>query len=165
MNERFANQACITVTESALNTLTFQKLETGISIGARQAWVVHRLEYFLDSASLMNGNDDALQVGVSQSNSWSSVSPSEASIMDICWVTMIFNGAPANAHLVWNPVIKDLSGLPGGGLIIVPNPLYAFAKGTGLTGPSTNRVKLYYTQIEVKEQEFYDLWQSRVMLT
>lgn len=163
--DTFANQACITVTESAANTLTFQKLETGISIGARQAWIIHRLEYFFDSLSTLNGTTDVLQMGISQSNSWTAVSAAEPSILDICWFERLDFGTAATGLISFKPLIKDFGALPGGGLLIVPNPLYAFAKGTGCAALTSSKVRVYYTQIDVKDAEFYELWQSRVLLT
>ena len=47
VKDEFVNQAYISVTESALNTLTFAKLETGISIYEKVGWLICRMDYFV----------------------------------------------------------------------------------------------------------------------
>ena len=74
-------------------------------------------------------------------------------------------GTAASGGFHVQPYTKDLSTLPGGGLIIIPNPLYGFAIGTGLASATTNYIRFYYTQIEISDAQYYELWQSRVMLT
>jgi hypothetical protein len=166
--DTYANMAVITVTEPAANTLTFSKLETGINLGSNIAWLINRIEYFLPPIdySVFNTVLDAFDCGLAQSNKFSTINVNDASIIDI--VHLRKNGGTATVDGVvfqMLPLVKDFSTLPGGGLIVVPNPIYGFSVGCGLAAATTTKLKVYYTQMEIKDADFYELFQSRIMLT
>jgi hypothetical protein len=159
----YANMAVATVTESAANTLTFKKIETGISFDRQVAWVINRLEFTLGSilAANFNGDGDGLEYGLSIANSWSTVTLSELSIIDYNSYQRADYGAAASAIFHRQPFQKDFSSLPGGGMIIAPSPLYFWSKGTGLVSATNNSCRIYYTILELDGAAALELFQAR----
>jgi hypothetical protein len=165
--DSFANLAIVTVTESAANTLTFKKLETGISVNQKIGWVIHRVEYFLSSllAAVFNGDGDNLSFGLSCSSTFANAIIEENSIFDFNNVQRADYGTAAVSIIHHQPFIKDLSMLPSGGIIIPPAPLYLFAKGTGLVSAETISARIEYTTLELSTDDFWQLVEARRPLT
>lgn len=157
----YTNIAHIAVTESAANTLTFQKLETGISVNQKVAWIIHKLEYFLAgcvTSAIFDTSADSWLGGLVASNALTDLSDqSNPAVLDSLQIRRIDLGTAASGMFFVSPIIKDFSMLPGGGLLIPPVPLYAAAKGTSLGAATTTRLRLYYSQIELKTDEFWQL--------
>lgn len=168
MEDKYANQAVITIVESSLNTLTFQKLETGLEMMSSKAWVIHRIDWYTGVLNIatFNASGDRLDFGISQAEFSVLPAVSSQNVVDIQTVSRQDIGTAASGEFVFDPhVIRDFSNLPGGGLLVIPNPLYGFVQGTGLAAAMTVRAKLYYTTVELKDAQFYELWQSKVLLT
>ncbi len=165
--DKFANYAIISVTESALNTLTFKKLETGISLNEKVAWILSRVEYAISglNATFFNATGDALRFGFSVSNAFSTPSLSEVTVIDWNQVRREDLGAAASGFFVMNPIIKDFSMLPGGGILVPPTPLYLYAVGEGLTAATTVVVRMHYTTKVLKVDEYWELVEARRVLS
>lgn len=165
--DKFANYAIIQVAESAANTLTFKKLETGISIQEKVAWIINRIEYVVSflTAAVFNSDSDLLQYGLAVSNSFTTPTLTEETIFDFNTVQRLDYGAAASGFIKEFPFVKDLSTLPGGGLIIPPVPLYLWAKGTGLASADTVTAKLYFTLKQLKVDEYWELVEARRVLS
>lgn len=52
ISDRFANIASATVIESAANTLTFQEVQFGVSIGQRRGLIIDQIDYFIQPATV-----------------------------------------------------------------------------------------------------------------
>ena len=152
--DQFANLAYITVTESAANTLTFKKLETGISIFEKVAWVVHRLEYYCDNiaATIFNTTGDYLQLALCSTDQMTSIDLSNAAVIDMCRITRIDLGTAASGFYREDPLIRSFADMPGGGLIVPATRLYLGAVGTGLGGATTNKLRMFYTTKTLKPE-------------
>lgn len=162
----YSNMATIEVTESAANTLTFKKLETGISLFEKLAWVIHRIEYWIDqTATIFNTNEDYILVALTSSDQITSITAKNAAVIDEAWITRVDIGTAATAHFIVRPFIRDFSTLPGQGLIIPPNPLYLCAKGTGLASATTSYCRIYYTTHELSADEYWELVESRRLIS
>lgn len=160
--DSFANQAVLTLTESAANTLTFKKLETGVSLFDKVAWIIHRIEYFFYTAAAnFNHDTDNLKLGLCTSNTITSLSLTDANILDLLEVARIDYGAAASGMLVMRPHFKDFTNLPGGGLIVPPSPLYGACQGSGLVSATTSYLKFYYTVKELATEEYWELVEAR----
>jgi len=163
--EKFSNVAYIQVEESAANTLTFKKLETGIAPFEKRAWLISRIEYFFASSSTnFAADNDRLQIGISASNSFTAVDLGENAILDLYDYKRIDLGAAASGMFQTWPAVKDLSTIPGGGLLAPPNPLYLFAKGSSLPNAMTVDCRFYYTSFDLKADEFWELVEMRRMV-
>lgn len=161
--DKFANMAIITVTESALNTLTFKKLETGIGLMEKVAWIINRIEYLISDigAAMFNASGDFLSFGLSLANSWTYPNLYETTILD--WNKFVRQdiGAAASGSFEIQPIVKDFSSLPGGGILVPPNPLFGYAMGAGLTGPETVTMRLHYTLLPLATDQYWELVEAR----
>lgn len=156
----FTNVAHIVVTESAAATLTFKKLETGISVMEKVAWIIHRLEYYLPSVTSanFNGDSDALQGALCAANTLADLEDmSNPALLDMFFLRRIDLGVAASGTWFESPKVKDFAGFPGGGLLIPPNPLYAALKGTGTVAAMTMRLRIFYSPVTLKTEEFWQL--------
>jgi hypothetical protein len=164
--DKFANQAVITVTESAANTLTFKKLETGVSLFEKVAWVIHRIEWFMNNfgPGTFNTSGDILLLALTVANNMTTIALDDPQVLDMLRVAREDYGTAASGIITHHPIVKDFSSLPGGGLIVPPNPLYAAAVGTGLAGATTSLVKLFYTTYPLAADDYWELVDSRRMI-
>lgn len=170
MQDKFANIASIAVTESAANTLTYKKLETGVSMFEKYAWIINRVDYFFDPAAAnFNGTGDTLAIALMANNVRTSIQTSatfqDMAVLDMIWVSRQDYGAAATAILHYSPFTKDFSSLPGGGLIVPPAPLYGAAQGSGLVSAATVVIKMYYTILELATDEYWELVEARRLLS
>jgi hypothetical protein len=160
--DKYANMALMRVVESAANTLTFLKLETGISINQKVAWLLNRIEYFPNTygAAMFNADGDSLVCGLSVGNSWTQPLMSEKAIIDIFSATRNDYGVAASSDMRLDPYIKDLSTLPGGGLMVPPAPFYGFVRGSSLVAAMTVYIRIFYTTIDLTTEDYWELAES-----
>jgi hypothetical protein len=160
--DAFPNYAIAQVVESAANTLTFKKIESGISLNEKVAWIIHRIEYYINAwtSAQFNTDADAQTFGISRSNSFTQPSLYEASIVDEVVLQRVDLGTAASGFMTQRPWIRDFTMMPGGGLLVSPIPLYLFAMGTGLVGASTTTAKIYYSNLELSTDEYWQLLQT-----
>ena len=164
--DKFANMAVITVTESAANTLTFKKLETGISIHDKVGWIINRVEYFLSELGLTQfaDNEDLAYWGLACSNSFAAPSMTEETILDVNCLSKM-EATDVGFFFQYRPFIKDFSTLPGGGLLVPPVPLYLWLKGTGLAGAGSVTCRMHYTLKELSVDEYWELVEARRVIS
>jgi len=165
--DQFANYAIITCLESAANTLTFKKLETGVSLNEKIAWILNRIEYTVSSllAAQFNADADAFTFGLSVSSSFASAAITEQSILDWNQITRQDFGAAAVASLVRQPFTKDFSSLPMGGILVPPNPVYLFGQGTSLVGAMTVIARIHYTTLSLTTDQYWELVEARRVIS
>lgn len=165
--DQFANYAIVSVTESAANTLTFKKLETGISITEKVAWIINRIEYFITAlnGTYFNAAGDLLYWGVSLTNSWTTPAASEITILDYNSAERVDLGAAASGAFVVRPILKDFSAMPSGGIIVPPSPLYIYGMGSGLTAAATVVARIHYTTLVLSVDQYWELVEARRVLT
>lgn len=168
--DQYANMASIEIVESAANTLTYKKLETGVALFEKVAWIIHRIEYFMDiNAALYNATGDVLGVALCAANSITSILDDAAFanpiLIDIALITRVDLGAAASGFFELKPLVKDFSSLPGGGLIVPPAPLYGAAQGVGLTGATTSLLKIFYTIKDLSPDDYWQLVEARRTLS
>lgn len=163
--DKYSNQAVITVTETAANTLTFKKLETGVSLFEKVAWLISRIEYWTSGYPQMNGSTDNLIMALTTTNQLTTIDITNAVVLDLMQVFRYDIGTAATGWFQQMPLIKDLIGLAGGGIIVPPNPLYGAIVGSGLAAATTANIKLYYTTIELKPEEYWELVEARRIIS
>lgn len=163
----YATNLNVTLTESAANTLTFEKVESGMSIYDRVGWVLNRVEWMVAIASmnLILDQSDGITCGVATSNSMSSVSDTDPNILFRTRISQVDNGTPATSELVVSPIVQDFSGMPGGGILVLPNPLYVFVLGQSLASAVTVSMRAWFTSVELSDDDYFLLAQVRMLLT
>lgn len=164
MADKYANVAHMKVVESAANTLTYKKLETGISLFEKMAWVIARIEYYSIGAGFAAA-DDGLYMGIFTSNNPSAFSPEQVAIVDMTNLSRVDLGTAASGLLFSVPIIRDFASLPGGGLIVPPNPIYLGVQGVSLSNPTTLEARIYYTAVQLKGDEFWELVEARRIIS
>lgn len=170
MQDSFANMASITNIESAANTLTYKKLEVGFGTFEKVAWIIHRIDYYLNTASsAFNSSDDSLTCALSVSNVITSLHIAgvytDPAIIDMQNFMRVDFGVSASGFLISRPLVKDFTSLPGGGLIIPPAPLYGVIHGSGLASAGACVQRIYYTVKELAVDEYWELVEARRLLT
>lgn len=164
--DKFAQLALISVTESAANTLTFKKLETGIPVTSRVAWIINKIEYTISSlvASIFGANTDSLSFGFGVNNGIAAPTLLEETIFDFNTIQRADLGTAASGFFTVQPINKDFSTLPSGGILVPPNPLYLFAKGSALEAATTVYARLWYSVLEMAPQDYLELVQARQVI-
>lgn len=166
MKDKFVNKAFITVTESAPNTLTFAELATGVSIFEKVAWVIHRLHWFVGSVVLKEliTDTDTVTLGITGNNKMSTITLDDPGVYDMMALICTVSGTPANAFVHTTPIIRDFSTLPGGGIIVPPRPIYIAVIGSGLAAAAVASVRIEYTVMELKADEYWELVEATRIL-
>lgn len=167
ISEKFANLAYLQVTESAANTITFAELKTGVGIFEKVALIIHMIEYQFYPASyaLLLASDDVLDMGWSTSDSATNLVKDSPQNIDSYRASYGARGTPANYTRKDLPVVRDFTGLPGGGLIIPSASLYLGIQGTSLASAATGRSTLYFSYRSVKSDEYWELVEATRALT
>jgi hypothetical protein len=164
--DQFANLAVITVVESAANTLTFKKLETGISLFEKMAWIIARIEYDVAyGMPYFDAHGDQIEMALCATDQITSLGYANNAVIDKLTITRIDTGTPATSMMAQRPWTKDFSSLPGGGLIVPPNPLYAGAKGLSITAAMTVTLRLFYTNLQLSVDQYWELVEARRMIS
>lgn len=158
MKDEFSNKAYGTVTESAANTLTFSEVRTNISIFEKVAWVIHRIEWHLTQATygLLADGSDNLNLALTGSDAIASLGLEIPAVIDLY---NVFRVHASGVGFAFNtmPLVRDLSSLPGGGLIVAPRPLFVAIHGESLLSAATAEVRFYFTQRALAADEYLDL--------
>jgi len=170
VSDQFANSATIVCTESAAATLTYKKLETGISLFDKVAWLVNRIEYFLGvTSAILNTDADSMTMALSVVNTLSTIASSaswtDPALLDYFSIRRVDLGAAASGFFAIMPYVKDFGSLPGGGLLIPPSPLYGAIQGVGSASAMTGVIKLHYTNVVLTPDQYWELVESRRSLS
>lgn len=165
-SREFAEIVYASVTESAANTLTFQKMETGHGVLDKKAWIIHRLEFYLSATDInrLGAADDVISIALTTSNLISSLDLSSAAVIDV----IEFNQLQATAvgfTLFDKPWIRSFTDLPGGGRLVLPNPLYLAVKGTSLAAAVTAKVRIVFTAMDMETDDWLQIVEQTRLLT
>lgn len=170
--ESFANMAVITLTESAANTLTYAKLETGIALFEKVAWLISRLEFLLQTRDTTNfaANDDAVLWALLATNTLTTLASGNTIINPAVIygqrIKRIDMGAAASGNFFVDPQIIDFSTLPGGGILVPPNPLYGAIQGSAAPAAMVGYLRIYYTNYQLSSaDDYWELVESRRVIS
>lgn len=171
MKDTYANLAYLTCTESAANTLTFAKLDvaTGALLGEKKyAMLIHRAEFFASSPNFwanFNSSGDRTTVALTVSNGIVGLSVAYAEVVTSFIVERLDYGAAASSMIIESPFIKDFSSFPGGGILVPADKLFLAVSSIGAAAAQTVGCRIFYTMKELKTEEYWDLVESRRMLS
>lgn len=164
VRDQYPNRAWFDVTESAANTLTFEQVQTGTQTFSRLAWIISRVEWHCGNLNLLVANDDRIAAAITGSNKMTSIDLSDPAVYAFTEIVPVVYGTAADADLYFEPWAQDFTSMPGGGLIVPSYPLYIAAKGTSLASASHVSARVYFTQIELKPDEYIELSESTRMI-
>jgi len=160
----YANRAAVSVTMDDANTLTFAQLETSISMFEKLAWIIHRIEFHIayETILLMTASGDLIRVALCGNNQVTSLYPNQNSIYSMGELLRQDSGTAANFQLhdlnFKNGVgEKDFSSLPGGGLIVPPQPMYLGMNSIGLASAGICRALIFFSFKALNADEYWEL--------
>lgn len=164
--DTFANIAAMQISESSAGTIKYSKFDFPISMMDKVALIISRIEYWTMTRTAFDTSGDYMVAGLSTSQSLSSsLDVLDPQIVTFFKLTRLDIGTAASGMVFEEPGIQDYSNLPGGGLLVPPNPLYAYVVGNGCSGTVTARIRLYYTMKELSIDEYWQLVESRRIIT
>lgn len=157
--DKFANKFFGEVVGSGATTLTFEEIHTNVNIFDKIAWVLNRLEWYVPQATLdlFVATGDGLEAALTSSQQITALGLDNPSVIDLFSINRKDAGTAATAWYHYEPFIRDFSGLPGGGLIITPRPLYLAVLGVSIATAPTIRCRGYFQQLELSADEYLEL--------
>jgi hypothetical protein len=165
--DTFANIACLTVVESAANTMTATKFAFPFSIMDKMALVINRIEWdFTAWITALAASADQLRAAITCASTVSDITNgADPLIVDAFRMIRYDMGAAASGWVRETPYIKDFSSLPGGGILVAPNPLYLMIQGASAAAAGTVMARLFYTYMELETDEYWQLVESRRIIS
>jgi hypothetical protein len=165
MPDKFANMLSMAVNESAATTITFRKVESGISLFDKVGWIVHRMEYYFPTPTAAGFPDDGDRVtcGLVVRNDLTHIDDiTNLSVVDWAQFRKFEEGTPAVSSWLHWPTVHDFTGLPSGGILVAPNPLYMAIEGENIGGAQYCFVRIFYSVMDMKGDDYYELLQTRL---
>jgi hypothetical protein len=164
MPDTYVNRAFIQVTESATGTLTFTRLTTGVSLFNRQGFLISRIDWYMPSSSLIIASTDYVQAALTTSNKMSGLGLDDPAVVSMReWHGYLY-GTAANFFIHQLPDTEDLSGMPGGGLLIPADPIFLAIEGVSLSAVASVSARIYFTVIDLKTDQYLELVESVRMI-
>lgn len=162
----YANMAYLSITEAVAGTLKFAKLQIAEEFGGpKKAMIIHRLEFLMASVSSLNSSGDGIDTALTLSDKLTDISDlSQPEVIAWAQILRLDIGAAASGMLVQWPVLRDFTELPGGGLIVPANYLYLGVKSTGAAAACGSTMRLYYSPLELKPEDYLQLLEARSIL-
>ena len=164
--DQYCNIAAVKPTEASAGTAVYEKFAFPFSIMDKMALLISRIEYLFGSLQNLNSGTDYVLSGLSVSSNVSDLTiQSDPAVIDSCRIARYDFGTAASGMLQQQPLIKDFSSLPGGGLLVAPNPLYGFCLSSGAGGVMLCWIRMYYTYMELSSDEYWQLVESRRVIS
>lgn len=165
--DNYSNLAYGFAEEIAAGTIAFGEIHSGVSMFEKVAWLVSRIEYnFVNTfMNLMIANTDVFHAGLTATSAMTALGMSDSSVIDRISIQRTDFGTPGSAQLTHMPIIKDFSTMPGGGLLIPPNPLYAAVQGISMAAVVKVSLRIYFTYVSLKPEEYWELVESRRIIS
>ena len=161
--DRFANIITESVECSTANTLTFQEITVGLSIFDKAGILLNRIEYIPSKAMIqeMTAADDTIEMAVTTSNTITTLSVTQTQVIDKVLLNRLDLGTAASGHILEVPIVRDMSTLPGGGVLITPRPWYIALNTAGLASAGTLTIRFYFTVMKLQPAEYFELLETR----
>ena len=158
--DRFANIAMVSATESGVTTLTYKELLTGVSLGASIGILIDQIDYFIPNTAFNSLVDDGdgLQIAWCVSDTPTALVADDRSIIHMMEMTK---------ELLTSGVAIDLSPkvfqfFPP---IIRASPrLYLAVLGVATAAALTVQSRLYFRYIDLTTQEYLELAETGLVL-
>lgn len=165
--DTFANYAAINLTESGANTYTTSKFQFPFSIMDKMGLIIQRIEYdFTALAGVLAAASDTLVCGLAAASTIADVDiASDPALIDSMRLRRMDFGTAASGWCLQLPFVKDFTNLQGGGLLVAPNPLYAFVKGISAGAAGSVSIKLFYIYQELSADDYWQLVESRRIIS
>lgn len=162
LQDQFTQLLQKTMTMTAANTLTAERMVIGTPLMQQFALIIHWIEYKFARGSLQEivAATDELTAGLARSGVLTTLSHEDPRVIDQISISCDINGVPASGQHRIQPLTKDFSNLPGGGILIPADQLYFVCASTGFAAAATVDIAVRYTIKELKPAEYIELIQT-----
>lgn len=156
--DKFANRALATVTQTAINTLTFEPVRFAVGLFQGVGLILHKVHYYPDNNTVRElvAATDYIEFGITTTNRVTSLDPLDQAIIGLKRIT----GVGATVAPWTNPIEIDFTTLPEGGLILPANPLYIAVQTGGYAGVALVRAQVFVTFKSLSDQDYLELLQT-----
>ena len=163
--DEFANMVGLSLTQSAANTTTYGQINFPYSIRDKIGLIINRIEYFQMRGGKIFADGAYSAWGLTVSNNLTSpIDVLDPALVDTNRVVHLQQTAVGYHQDVW-PWIKDFSTMPGGGLLVAPNPLFVFVASALATDTTGINARIWFRWIELSADEYWELVESRRIIT
>lgn len=158
----YVNRVIDTLTMSGANAITFGQIRFGMGVFAGVAIVVHRVEFHFPAATIdeLIAAADWVQVGLVNRDDLAVVDPTSLNVLVVAGIQTVVVGAVVGINHLLTPLTVDLTGTPGGGLIVPSNPLYLCLDTSGFVSAAVVHMVLYYTFKTLTDKDYIELVQG-----
>jgi hypothetical protein len=164
--DKFANIAAINAVEAVAGTTAYARFNFPFSIMDKVGLIISRIEYWPYNLSNLNSSTDTLTAAlIAASAILDLTNQADPAMLDSFRIIRNDLGAAATGALERLPIIKDFSDIPGGGILCAPSPLNVAVQGVGGAGVVGCWVKLFYTYVEMTTDEYWEMVESRRIIS
>lgn len=150
----------------------YEQVNTGLSITDRVGWLLKRVEDFSASSAatgVFDTANDKATYGLILSNGLGVVSLGGVlNVPQAKWVGNVTRkdvGAAASGQFSTYPQIFDYSmGGEDDGILMVPQPLYSFCLGEGLTANFTSLFRAWFQAVQLTDADYFNMLQANQMI-
>ena len=160
--DRFANVAATTLTLSAANTLTFQEMLTGISLGQGVGMLIDEIDYSMSRTSLLElvADSDNVDIALTASDDIPSISDmGDRRIIHNFSLHSIMVGAVVGLNHVKMPFVHQF--FPP--LIIAAPRVFLAGVTAGAAAASVFQIRFYFRYISLTPQQYLELAEAFVL--
>lgn len=104
---------------------------------------------------------DTFIYAITQSNQITTLSPDESAVVFRLQQYIGEVGTGASGIVFEDPLVGDFTTMPGGGLLIAPRPLYVAVDSDSVANTPEVIFRMYFTILELKTDEYFELLESR----
>ena len=166
MADKYANIAATYFAATVADTARFVKFDFPFSVLDKVGLLINRIEYIIGALNFLDASGEWAIAGLCCAATVADCEDTrDPLIVDQHRITRYDHGAAASSHFMTEPFMKDFSGLPGGGILVPPNPFYAFLDSSGAGGLLTVRIRVYYQYQELAVEDYWQLVESRRVVT
>jgi hypothetical protein len=161
--DKFANRFCVTVGETIAGTIKYVEVPTYVEAFSHRAFLLHRLEYHVPPGDLdmIIGATDSICMALTSVNNIGSISgaiaPEDPGLIDLVQFQECLRGAAASFSFNNMPLMHDFTSLPGGGILVPARPIYGAIQGVSLAAACKGYIRGWFTQVELKADEYLEL--------
>jgi len=159
--DRYANWAGISATESAAGTLTFQELLTGVGFNTGKGMLIDQIDYFIPTATvaLMVADADLVRFGITSSVGVTDLEDvTDGRILHSATYEKEFATAVGFIHIQ-----MPLSYQFFPSLIHAFQRVHLAVQGISMASAATVRARLYWRFIDLKDREIAELVQATLL--
>ncbi len=160
--DRYANRAGITITESAAGVLTFQELVTGVGFGTKKGMLIDQIDYLMPNSTLalLVATGDRVNFGITISTGVTDLEDvTDLRILHSGFQEVRTFGTAGTALNVVQP--HDYQFFPS--LIHANIRIYLAVQAASLASPATIRARIYWRHIDLTDREVAELVQATLL--